>query len=55
MGKLKMIYDTSNQNNYSFEHMDNCRDITIKLDNIRKEKIMDIFPYFKSYDDFTNN
>jgi radical SAM protein with 4Fe4S-binding SPASM domain len=55
MDKLKMIYDTSNQNNYSFEYMDSCRDITMKLDKIRKEKIMDIFPYFKSYDDFTNN
>lgn len=55
MDKLRMIYETSNQNSYSFEHMNECKNITMKLDNIRKETLMDIIPYFKSYNDFTYN
>jgi sulfatase maturation enzyme AslB (radical SAM superfamily) len=55
MDKLKMIHDTSNQSEYTFEHMNNCANITMRLDKIRKENLMDITPYFKSYDDFTNN
>jgi len=55
MEKLKMVYDTSNQNDYSFEHMENCKNLTIRLDRIRNENLIDILPYFKSYDDFTDN
>ena len=55
MEKLQMIYDTSNQSEYSLEHMNNCRDMTIRLDKIRKENLIDMTSYFKSYDDFTNN
>lgn len=55
MQKLQMIYDTSNLNDFSLYHMTDCKDMTIKLDNIRKENIMNIMPYFKSYDDFIDN
>jgi len=55
MNKLDTVYKRSISKDFKYEEMAKCKDITDKLDKIRKEKFDDTFPYFKNSNDFITN
>ena len=55
MGKLDTVHKRSISTDFKYEEMAKCKDMTDKLDKIRKEKFNDIFPYYKNSNDFITN
>ena len=45
LGKLNTVYKRSISKDFKFDEMSKCKDMTDKLDSIRKEKFKDIFGY----------
>lgn len=55
IGKLKIIYNRSIEQEFNYKHMLELKTITEELDRLRKEKFEDIFPYFNSTEDLIRN
>ncbi len=51
MNKLKIVYERSISKTFNLDKMKKCKDITDKLDIIRKEKFEDVLTYFDSTKD----
>ena len=45
LGKLNTVYKRSISKDFKFDEMSKCKDMTDKLDRIRKEKFKDVFGY----------
>ena len=55
INKLETVYKRSISSSFNYGEMFKCKEITDKLDNIRKEKFSKIFTYYNSSNDFIDN
>ena len=55
MDKLNTVYKRSISKDFNYEEMAKCKEVTDKLDEIRKEKFSDVFTYYVNSDDLTTN
>ena len=55
MDKLNTVYKRSISKDFNYEEMAKCKEVTDKLDEIRKEKFSNVFTYYVNSDDLTTN